>query len=89
MRQRVTALRLLEFMRALGTEVKIGARVYLVGGATAVLLGCREATLDIDLSNRAFIFLDSTLSPDPASNRSREIAIPGMRGRCLCRFDWV
>lgn len=31
MRERVTASRLLEFMRALGSNVKTGARVYLVG----------------------------------------------------------
>ena len=49
MRERVTALRLLEFMRALGTEVKTSARVYLVGGASAVLLGWRESTIDVDL----------------------------------------
>jgi Nucleotidyltransferase of unknown function (DUF6036) len=49
MRERVTASRLLEFMRALGSEVKTGARVYLVGGATAVLLGWRESTIDVDL----------------------------------------
>lgn len=49
MRERVTASRLLEFMRALGAEVKEGARVYLVGGATAVLFGWRESTIDVDL----------------------------------------
>ena len=49
MRERVTAPRLLEFMRVLGTEVKTAARVYLVGGATAVLLGWRESTIDVDL----------------------------------------
>lgn len=49
MRERVTASRLLEFMRALGTEVRTNARVYLVGGATAVLLGWRESTVDVDL----------------------------------------
>jgi hypothetical protein len=36
-------------MRALGSDVKTGARVYLVGGATAVLLGWRESTIDVDL----------------------------------------
>ena len=49
MRERVTASRLLEFMRALGSDVKTGARVYLVGGATAVLLGWRDSTIDVDL----------------------------------------
>ncbi len=49
MRQRVTAPRLNEFMKALGVEVSTPGRVFLVGGATAVLLGWRESTIDIDL----------------------------------------
>jgi hypothetical protein len=49
MRQPVTAARVHEFMKALGSEVTTPARVFLVGGASAVLLGWREATIDIDL----------------------------------------
>lgn len=49
MRQPVTAARVEEFMKALGSGAKSPARVFLVGGATAVLLGWREATIDIDL----------------------------------------
>jgi hypothetical protein len=49
MRQPVTAARVEEFMKALGSRVKTPARVYLVGGATAVLLGWRDSTIDIDL----------------------------------------
>lgn len=49
MRQKVSADRLSAFMRAIGGQTKQAARVYLVGGATAVLLGWREATIDIDL----------------------------------------
>jgi hypothetical protein len=36
-------------MKALGSGVKSPARVFLVGGASAVLLGWRESTIDIDL----------------------------------------
>jgi hypothetical protein len=36
-------------MKALGAAAKTPARVYLVGGASAVLLGWRDATIDIDL----------------------------------------
>jgi len=36
-------------MRQLGGASMIASRVYLVGGATAVLLGWRDATIDIDL----------------------------------------
>ena len=36
-------------MRALGAEADSAARIYLTGGATAVLLGWRAATIDVDL----------------------------------------
>ena len=49
MRQRVTADRLEKFMKAVGRAGKKSARIYLVGGATAVLQGWRETTIDIDL----------------------------------------
>lgn len=39
-----------QFMRALGQAVRDDARVYLTGGATAVLLGWRDTTIDIDLT---------------------------------------
>src|SRR5882762_2540108 len=49
MRQPVTAARVNEFMKALGSGVKSPARIFLVGGASAVLLGWRDSTIDIDL----------------------------------------
>jgi hypothetical protein len=49
MREKVTAARLEEFMKALGSGVTEAARVYLVGGASAVLLGWRDSTIDVDL----------------------------------------
>ena len=49
MRQKVTALMLEQFMKSLGAAVKSEARVYLVGGATAVLMGWRDSTIDVDL----------------------------------------
>ena len=49
MRERLTAERLREFMRALARETNIEGRVYLTGGASAVLLGWRGTTLDVDL----------------------------------------
>ena len=48
MREPVDALRLRRFMRRLG-ESGGAARVYLTGGATAVLRGWRTSTIDIDL----------------------------------------
>jgi hypothetical protein len=36
-------------MRALGREADVEGAAYLTGGATAVLLGWRESTIDVDL----------------------------------------
>jgi hypothetical protein len=49
MRALADAERLKAFMRALGAEATEEGRVYLTGGATAVLLGFRKATLDADI----------------------------------------
>lgn len=49
MRDKVTAARLQEFMKALGNAVANPARIFLVGGASAVLCGWRDSTIDIDL----------------------------------------
>jgi hypothetical protein len=38
-----------QFMRALGRAAKSEGRVYLTGGATAVLYGWRKSTIDIDI----------------------------------------
>jgi len=37
------------FMRALGNEARGEGRVYFTGGASAVLIGWRASTIDIDL----------------------------------------
>lgn len=49
MRQKVSSDRLAQFMKSIGRGEKKKARVYFVGGVTAVLLGWRETTIDIDL----------------------------------------
>jgi hypothetical protein len=49
MREPVTADRLQKFMKTLAAAVSMPGRVYLVGGATSVLLGWRPSTIDVDL----------------------------------------
>jgi hypothetical protein len=49
MRRLTDRERLLRFMRRLGRESKIEARVYLTGGASAVLHDWRPTTVDVDL----------------------------------------
>ena len=49
MRERVSGKALEQFMKAVGRAGKTSARIYFVGGATAVMLGWRETTIDIDL----------------------------------------
>lgn len=50
MRELTDADRLRRFMQALGAEADREARVYLTGGATAVLLGWRRTTIDADIA---------------------------------------
>lgn len=50
MRQKVNADRLRAFMRALAREARGPLQVYLVGGGTAVLVGWRDSTIDVDLA---------------------------------------
>lgn len=49
MRERVSAEALERFMKAVGRAGRTSARIYFVGGATAVMFGWRETTIDIDL----------------------------------------
>ena len=49
MREQVTSERLQEFMKLLGDRVTQPTRIFLVGGSTAVMLGWRDTTIDIDL----------------------------------------
>ena len=56
MRELVERARLIRFMELLGARARGPGAVYLCGGATAVLLGWRDATVDIDLR----------LDPEPA-----------------------
>jgi len=49
MRRPVDAERLHRFMRELGREAEGDVRLYFTGGATAVLLGWRMSTIDVDI----------------------------------------
>jgi hypothetical protein len=49
MRELADAERIHRLMRALGAEADQEGAVYFTGGATAVLLGWRESTIDIDV----------------------------------------
>jgi len=49
MRRLTDAERLRRFMKAVGAEAREEVHVYLTGGATAVLIGWRATTVDVDL----------------------------------------
>jgi hypothetical protein len=49
MRELADASHIERFMEALGRAARIDGRVYLTGGATAVLQGWRASTIDIDI----------------------------------------
>lgn len=50
MRAQVDQPRLLEFLRTLGRASRQPGRLYLTGGASAVLVGWRTSTIDIDVT---------------------------------------
>ena len=50
MRRVADAGRVQTFMRRLGDRAEASGRVYLTGGATALLLGWRSTTIDIDIA---------------------------------------
>jgi hypothetical protein len=56
MRRKVTVATLKQFMQELATAARSPGKVYFTGGATALLLGFRDQTIDIDLK----------LDPEPA-----------------------
>ena len=49
MREVTNSPRLREFMRKLAQKAENELRVYFTGGATAVLFGWRDTTIDIDM----------------------------------------
>lgn len=49
MRALVTKERVMELLSRLAREVRVPVRIYLTGGSTAVLLGWRESTVDVDI----------------------------------------
>jgi hypothetical protein len=67
------AERIRRFMRALCAEAESPARIYLNGGATAVLLGWRASTIDVDI--RIFPESDRLCRAIPALKDSLEINI--------------
>jgi hypothetical protein len=73
MRQKVSADRLAQFMKSIGRGEKKTARLYFVGGATAVLLGWRKTTIDIDL--KMVPELDAILRKLPQLKEDLEINI--------------
>jgi hypothetical protein len=50
MREAVTEPRLRAFMRAIAAEAREAGRIYLTGGASAVLQHWRDSTVDIDIT---------------------------------------
>lgn len=49
MREKANRRKVEDFMRAIGSKARSECRVYFTGGATAVLLGWRDTTIDLDV----------------------------------------
>jgi uncharacterized nucleotidyltransferase DUF6036 len=73
MRQLATSHRIREFMRALGREAATPGRVYFTGGATAVLSGWRESTIDVDI--KLVPDQDTVLRAIPALKESLQLNV--------------
>lgn len=73
MRRLATGDRIRAFLRALGAAARQPTRLYLTGGATAVLEGWRESTVDIDV----------LLVPDDELLR----AIPALKEELECNVE--
>ena len=73
MREPVDADRLRAFMRALADAARGPLQVYLVGGATAVVEGWRDSTIDIDLALGAGA--DDVLRAIPAIKESLNVNV--------------
>lgn len=103
MRDLATGPRIREFMRRLGAAATIDTRIYLTGGATAVLFGWRETTIDVDL--KIIPDSDEIFRALPALKESLQLnvelaspdlfipALPGWESRSLFigregRVDW-
>ena len=82
MRQLADADRVRQLMRALGAEADQAARVYFTGGATAVLLGWRATTIDVDL--RLFPETDRLLRAIPALKEQLRLNI-----ELACPADFI
>jgi hypothetical protein len=103
MRELATGTRIREFMRRLGAAANVDTRIYLTGGATAVLFGWRETTIDVDL--KIIPDSDDLFRALPALKESLHLnvelaspdlfipALPGWESRSLFigregRVDW-
>lgn len=93
MRTEASADRIREFLRRFGRKVRGPGTVFLTGGATALLLGWRSATLDIDMSMDpeprgafeaiALLKEDLDLNIEIVSPADFLPRLPGWRERCL------
>ncbi len=73
MRQKVNAPRLHDFIKAVAGAATTPVRIFLVGGATAVLLGWRDSTIDVDM--KVVPDSDSILKSLPALKERLEMNI--------------
>lgn len=64
MRRLVDLERLRAFMRALGTQTRDETTCYLAGGASAVIVGWRDTTIDVDVDRRQLRVLFAEIEPD-------------------------
>ena len=101
MRAETNKVRLEAFMVALGARVQGAGRIYLTGGATAVLYGWRAMTIDVDLKPEpeppgffealAILKDELDINVELASPDQFIPELPGWRERSLfiVRHGWI
>lgn len=79
MRAPVDRARIMQLKEQLGRAASVALRVYFVGGTTAVIVGWRDATIDVDLMIRPHD--DSLLRAIPAAKEALDINVNWRRTR--------
>src|ERR1700722_3827775 len=82
MRRLVDVARIHRFMEVLGREARQDSRLYFTGGATAVLMGWRTSTIDLDI--RIVPESDSLFRAIPRLKESLELNV-----ELACPSDFI
>lgn len=87
MRELANATRIEQFMHEMGRAVSVEGGVYLTGGATAVLHGWRDTTIDVDI--KLIPDRDEILREIPRLKEKLNLNIELNPAEALVQFDVI